>query len=379
MKKLILISIVFISFKTEAQSSVLPVADSLYTMGNYTKAIEIYKQHLVKEDTFESIAKAYIALGNYGEALLFYNRALMNDKENTLLKYNYAKLLARTKNYEKAIIFLLELIDKDYKNPNFHYELGLVLEKTPDTLGEAQNRFFSAYELDNTHQKTIYKIAKYHLQKRHHEQVDKYVSQGLKSYANNKELISLKAQNFYWQKMYGDAAVWFQKLVDLGESSLFLHEKLSFCYVRLYDNLNAMIHIKKALKYEPKNPTNLYLLGEIYRQKKDYVNAEKYYRLSIEILDVPLDAEYTKLATTLNAQDKHEEAIKMLKKAIKENPKNMESRFFMLTTKSAYYGDIDKKIKLHEEFIEKYPNTRYAKFVQNLLSKLKKEKFMQKE
>ncbi len=378
MRRILFILIVLSIVKTEAQSSVLTVADSLYTMGNYSKAIDTYKTHPVKEDTFEPIAKAYLALGNYDEALLYYDRALHSDQENALLKYDYAKLLARMKNYDKASSFFSELIEADSENPNFHYELGLVQEKLPDTVGVAQKSFKTAFDLDDTHQKAIYKLAKFNLQKRYYVLVDQYVDKGLTSYAANRQLISLKAQNFYWQEMYDDAAVWFEKLIALGESSQFIHEKLSFCYVRLYDNKNALIHCEKALRYEPRNPTNLYILGQIYQQEHDYANAEKYYKKSIEILDTPLDAEYTKLATALNAQKKYDEAIKTLQKAIEENPKNMQAKFFMLTAKSAYYKDIDEKIRLHEAFIKKYPNTRHGRFVKLLLRDLKEEKFMEK-
>ena len=268
MKKLIVVLTIFFWIKTEAQSSVLSVADSLYDLGNYSKAIATYSEYSPQKDTYEPIAKAYQSLGNYDQAMLYYDKALRSDSTNVMIKYNYAKLLARTKNFKLAKAYFLELIDSDYKNPNFHYELGSVLERSVDSLGEAQNRFHSAYELDNSHQKAIYKIAKFHLVKRHHELVDKYVDSGLESFANNRELISLKAQNFFWQEMYDDAAVWFQKLVDLGESSLFLHEKLGFCYLRLYDNENAMKHVKKALKYEPQSPTKFYILCQIYGKKK---------------------------------------------------------------------------------------------------------------
>ena len=49
----------------------------------------------------------------------------------------------------------------------------MVLEKLNDST--AINQFQSAYDLDDTHQKAIYKIAKYNLQKRKHEIVDKHV------------------------------------------------------------------------------------------------------------------------------------------------------------------------------------------------------------
>jgi len=365
--------------KAEAQSSVLVVADSLYKIGNYSKSIEAYKKHLVKEATFKPIAKSYLALGNYGEAVRYYERAHNTDTTDVLLKYDYAKLLARMKQYKKAMSFFNDLIHSDDQNPNFHYELGLVQQKLTDTSGSAQKSFKTAFDLDETHQKAIYKLALNNLLKRDFVLVDQYVDKGLASYANNKQLINLKAQNFYWQEMYDDAAIWFEKLIALGESSQFIHEKLSFCYVRLYDNKNALIHCEKALKYQPKNPTNLYILGQIYQQEHDYINAEKYYKMSIEVLNVPIDVEYIKLATVLNAQEKYDEAIKTLRKALIENPDNMQAKFFMLTTKSAYYKDIDEKIKLHEAFIEKHANSDYSMHAEFLLSKLKKEKFMAKD
>jgi len=149
--------------------------------------------------------------------------------------------------------------------------------------------------------------------------------------------------------------------------------------VRLYDNKNALIQCKKALQYQPMNPTNLYILGQIYQQEDDFVNAEKYYKMALEILDAPLDAEYIKLVRVLNAQYKYDEALKVLQKAQRDNPKNMQIQFFKLTTKSAYYKDIDEKIKLHKAFIEKYPNSEYTAHVEFLLSRLKQEKFMQKD
>lgn len=379
LKNLILISITFVLLKAEAQTSSLTVADSLYSMGNYTKAIKAYEQYPKKEETFEKIAKAYVALGNYEQALSFYDKAYKSDSANVLLKYDYAKFLKRMKLNDEAETFFRDLLDADSQNPNFHYELGLILEKTPDSIIKAQESFHKAIQLDDTHQKAIFKVAKYHLAKRDHELAEKYINKGLESYVENKELMSLKAQNFYWQDMYDDAAVWFQKLVDLGESSQFLHEKLSFCYVRLYDNKNALLHCEKALKYDPNNSTNLYILGQIYQQEDDYANAEKYYKQALEIEDVPLDAEYVKLATVLNHQGKYEESIKTLQKALRENPDNIRARFFMLNTKTAYYEDIDEKIRLHEEFIKKYPDGWHARMAQRTLDKLKEEKFMQED
>ena len=133
-----------------------------------------------------------------------------------------SKFLTKTKKYDEASTLFDQLIYTDYKNPNYHYEQGIVLEKLKDST--AINRYRSAYDLDQTHQKAIFKIAKYYLIKREHNLSHKYIDKGLESYANNIELISLKAQNYYYQHYYTKAIPWFKKLLELGEDSEFIHE-----------------------------------------------------------------------------------------------------------------------------------------------------------
>ncbi|MCB0461388.1 MAG: tetratricopeptide repeat protein [Flavobacteriaceae bacterium] len=374
-KLIILFSIVIL--KAEAQTSALQLADSLYLHGNYTKAIEAYKAHSNQEDVYQNIAKAYIALGNYDEALLNYENSLKANPKDALVLFDYGKLLARVKKYKQALEVFYQLIDIDYKNPNYHYESGLVLQQLGDSTD--QNRFRNAYDLDNTHQKAIFQIAKFHLIKRHHAVVDKYVDIGLNSYENNKELISLKAQNFYWKEDYESAAKWFEKLIELNESSQFIHEKLSFCYSEIHEVEKAIEQQLLALKYEPKNPKNLFILGQLYERVSDYENVVKYYKESIEIQDIPLDHEYIKLATAYNLIDKQKEAIDAFKRAIDENPNNHQAQFFLVLTLDSYYKDIDARIKLFENYKDKFPESIFISFAERKLKELKEEKHMKSD
>jgi len=217
------------------------------------------------------------------------------------------------------------------------------------------------------------------LVKRKHDTVKKYIDEGLKFYANNKELISLKAQNYYWQENYKKAIIWFEKLIELGESSLFIHEKLSLNYLKMYNYDKAIEHGLLALKFDPKNAANLYILGQLYTKVEDFTNAENYIKQSLELSDISLYREYLTLSNVLNRQKKYKESLKILQKAIKENPKELYPHFLILNTKSAYYEDIDEKIKLHENFIEKYPESKYTDYVKQRLSMLREEKFMKKD
>lgn len=373
---MIRISILFllILFKTEAQTSVLNIADSLYVNGNYSKAIVQYKVYNNQSQVFGKIAKAYLAIGNYDEALVNYEASIKTNPNNALVKYEYGKLLANTKKYEKASNVFKDLVFTDDKNPNYYYELGLALEQLNDST--AMESFRSAYKLDETHQKAIYKIAKFYLQNRKYDLVDQYADEGLETYANNLELISLKAQNYYWQQNYREAIKWFEKLIELGESSEFVYETLSLCYEKHFDYKKALEFRELALKFNPNDATTKYVIGSYYLELEDFVNAEKYITQALLVLDQPLDAEYMKLANVLNRQKKYKESIAVLNKAIKEAPTNEYAHFHLALTLEAYYADYDAKLNAFENFKKKFPNSLMNQFVNEKISKIKKEKFI---
>jgi len=375
MKKLLIVVISILAIEAQGQTSNSKRGDSLYLNGNYSKAIEAYQKNEDQSQLYDRIAKAYIAVGNYDAALDNYENSIAVNPKDALIKYEYAKLLAKTKKYQKASDEFYKLIDIDYRNPNYHYELGLVLEHLKDST--AQNRFFSAFQLDSTHQKTIFRIARFHVKKRHHKTANKYIDIGLSSYANNKDLISLKAQNYYWKEDYDNATIWFEKLIELNESTQFIHEKLSFCYVKIYEYEKAIEQGLIALEFESKNPTNLYILGQLYQKMEDFEKAEEYILSALKIWDVPLNSEYSKLANVYNRQKKYKEAIDAYKLAIQENPKIESSQFFLVYTKGRYYEDIDTRIKLFENFIIKFPKSMFKTSAEHRIKELKEEKFLE--
>ncbi len=376
-KYFVTLSLIVIVNAVNTQNHVIDEADKLYKVGNYTKAIEAYKTQSDLKNVYHKIAQAYLALGNFDQALKYYELSVEANPDDAIIKFNYAKLLTRTKKYKDASELFEQLIYTDYRNPNYHYEQGVVLEKLRDST--AINRYKSAYDLDQTHQKTIFKIAKYYLIKREHNLCHKYIDKGLESYANNVELISLKAQNYYHQQYYTKAIPWFKKLLDLGEDSEFIHEKLSLCYGQNSDYEDAIKHRKLALKYSPFDANAMYVIGVYYDRLNDFENAESYLLSALKLKDVSLAEEYQKLGIVYNRQKKHQKAMEAFKKAIKEDPTNERSLFFLIRTKDEFYSDLDTKIKLYEDFKKKYPQSPYSSFADFRLEELKKEKFLEKD
>ena len=357
----------------QSQISGLALADSLYENRNYTKAISHYKLSTSTKEVQVKMAKAYAALGNYSSALVHYENALAFKANDALLTYDYGKLLYITKQYKRALEVFESLIAIDASNPNYYYEQGIILEKLNDTT--AQAKYLKVFRLDPFHQKAIYKIAKHYLIKRKHDSVAHYVAAGLKNYTDNIDLINIKAQNFYWQNNFEKAAVAFETLLSLGEHTEFIYEKLSLCYAEMYQYHKAISNRKLALQYNPNDAVAMYVIGTYYEILKDYEAAEQYITKALIILDRPLDAEYRKLATIYNRQEKYKEALSTLKKAIAENPNDEFSHFYMANTKYKYYASYDEKIKAFEDFKQKFPNSALASAANTMIKKIKEEQF----
>ncbi|QNK76557.1 tetratricopeptide repeat protein [Winogradskyella sp. PAMC22761] len=349
-------------------------ADHLYVNGNFSKAIETYKSLKNLDVVYDDIAKAYIAIGNYDEALDYYDKAVTANEDNLLIKYEFAKLLSKSKKYDKANQLFSNLIESDSLNPNYYYELGVVLEKQKDTT--ALQQFIKTFELDETHQKAIFKIAKHHLIKRNFIETHGYIDRGLESYKNNVKLISLKAQAYYHQEYYSQAVVWFQKLLDLGEKSEFIYEKLSLSFAQNSDYIEAINYRKKALKYSPNDANAMFVIAGYYEKLNNFEKAEEFMTKSLQLKDLPLSDEYQRLGTILNRQKKYEAAIKTFQKSLKEDSSNMITEFYLLRTKDEYYADIDAKISAYEKFIEKHKENPFVKFSKSRLKELKQEKFL---
>ncbi len=373
MNRVLILFLVLIC-KAEAQSSALQLADSLYTYGAYSKAISVYKPFEDKPEVAIKMAKASVAIGNIAQGLEYYKKGVDGAPDNLLYAYDYAKLLSKTQRLEEARNVLKALTLVNNRNPNYQYELGLVKQKQKDST--YIDNFLKTIALDAQHLKAINKLARYALSKRKYDEALKLADQGLAIYKSSKDLISLKAQVYYWQEDYFHATEWFLKRLELGEPTQYLYERLSYCYSRNYDHANTIKYLKEALEFEPNNADNLSLIARQYGYMDDFKNAEKYYVLALKLKDIPLDTEYSALGNVLNRQKKYKEAIEAFKTALRHNPQNKYTPFFLARSKVEYYKDIDAKIKVYDEFIKKYPGNQFIPFAEDARDKLKQEKFM---
>lgn len=380
MNKIINICIFLIVIhKVGAQSSTLVVADSLYTFGNYSKAIKAYQQHKSSSYTNTQIAKAYRALGNSKKAIESYENVLKVDSLNVLVLYDYGKLLFTTGKFKKSLAIFEKLKVKDTLNPNFHYQVGLTKEALQDE--NYVQSYKTAFQLDTQHQKSIYKLIKNYLETKDFEKAKSTIIVGLKNNEDDVKIISFNAQLFYANKQYRKALLWFEKLINRKKATRYIYEKAAFSAYRVGRILKAIDYYEEALKRDQGNYFYHSQLAKLYYQ--DGVNDKAEHHASKAIVGKMTDpsGDYYILGMVHLDRKEHRKAMKLFNMALDENPEYELAQLRLAQCADNYYSNPKEKLKMYERFSKKFPKAKIEikKIVNTRIRELKEEIHLKSE
>ena len=388
MKNLFLWMLLILISKAGAQTPASAVADSLYAVGNYSKALSAYTQNPESAVNQLQIARSYKGLGNKAKALKAYETSLKMNSEQPITATEYGKmLLTRNKFLQADSIF--DLLTARYPdNPEYYYQHGRALRKlkrdTTVSKEAFEKRYVTAFakavSLDSTHLKAIGQLALYHLQQSDYPEVEKLCFKALESDPENIEIINLLAQNFYNRGFYTEAVDWFEKLVELGQKSVFIHEKLGYGYYqeRMYELAIEQYNI--LLEYDDEHYGTYHILAKLYNHIKDKEKAIEASEKALYFKDLPLDDVYMTLGATYRLHKQWPEAIEQFQLAIKENSSEGNAYHNIAICADNYYKDKRAVVKLYEQFISKFKVSskyRYSiKLAEERVKILNREIFM---
>ena len=179
MQKLIYLFLLIFLSKAGAQAPALNVADSLYAVGNYADAIiSLEAVTPVTGAVNIRLARSYQAKGKFEEAKAHYEKVLEEDPEKVLTLLDYASLLEKSGDLEKADSVFSGLVKRYPRNANFHYRLGRIKEERRDST--AIHHYLFAVSHDRSHQQALVKLATDALRNARLYASENYSRQGLK-------------------------------------------------------------------------------------------------------------------------------------------------------------------------------------------------------
>lgn len=321
------------------------------------------------------IARAYSALGNYGKALDFYERAFSKKKKLPITASEYGKLLYRVRRFKKADSIFLQLTNHYPNNPDLHYRLGLAKKQLGDST--ATGCFQKAFLLDDSHQKAIYELMLVNLKGKNFEKTASLGQKALATYPENAEILGVLAQNAMAQRKYYLASKHFELLDSLNQASEFVHENLGLAYLHLNQLEKAVEAFQKTLAINPQNTNAYLLLGKTYNRLSKPDLAKDALEKALFFKKLGLDVIYQNLGNTYKSKKEFAKAIGYYKKALEINPYNFHSQYQLAISADNYYKDPQTRLNYYKIFIKKFktfPNVEaYISFAKYRVGELKKE------
>ena len=360
--------------KAEAQTSALAMADSLYTVGDYTKAINEYAKVNTPNAKLQ-IARTYNAIRNYDKAILQYEALIKQDPKGQIPKFELGKLYDKTKKAEKSKRIFEDLSAENPSNPEYFYYLGNAFNDL-DSISKSITYYKKAIAVDSTHLRSIYQVAKYYVAEQERDSVVKYADLGLSFYENDVSIINLKALALYNNDEYRAAIPLFEKMVALGETTKFyIFERLGNAYFKIENADNAIKNYKRSLRIDDENARVLFSLGNTFWKQQQIDSAKVYINKSIDLQQVVLDKEYQALGRIASEQKDFRTAIKYYKLAHEEDPSNVIYYYQICFLTDQYYQDPKVKLSYYEQLVDNYGGKKdyFTDFAKRRISELKEE------
>lgn len=413
-KKLLFAIISLIVLKTEAQSSVFTVVDSLllkgkyqtalnildnknpktlqlhermgeiyYQVGDYNKAVSYFKKGVGLGDGASiqmRLAKTYGIIGKPKDAIKIYEHIVAVDSLNLIAQNALGKLYisnSRPKSAEKVFRFLIK---RDSLNPNFQYQLGRAL-MGQGAMFPMVDYYLKAYELDSLHSKSVYRLAKFYKDISAKDSTRLFIDIGLKIAPTDINFLQLKANFSYTAKEYDVAIDHLEKLVALNYRTKNIYDMYGMSYLKLEKYDSAKVYFKKALKFDFSDPVICYRMAKLYHAQDSIKKATFYASRAVYGLKPDYDREYYLLGLLQMEQGLLQQSVRSFEKSYLNNTGNYKSLYALATSSDTFYEDKKIAFKHYKKFMDKFASKDedMTLFIKKRIQEIKEELFLEGE
>jgi tetratricopeptide (TPR) repeat protein len=366
MKKIIFMCLFFVVNLIFSQEFYL--ADSLFQVGNYDKALATYMKSNNQFKYFK-IAKFYEIQEDFTSSnhnYKIYTNKFPNDFNSN---YEYAKFLYDNKWIDQSIEILKKLVLQQENTLVFYY-LGLCYEKKNELLLAKEN-FVKASKSDSYHLKSNYKTAFYYAMESKYDEALTIINRILSKNKNKTDFILLNAQIFYNKKEYKKALENYQLVISLFEREKFIYEKVARCYTHLENYQKAIDTWQEIIKLfdDIDNPDIEYALGTNYAHLKNVKMAESHFLKAVKLKQFTFENEYYSIAKLHKDNGNIPKAITYLNKTIKEKSDYGAAHYDLLILTESKYNNKELLVK-YEKLYETYKNDFPKEVNEFLVSKI---------
>jgi tetratricopeptide (TPR) repeat protein len=272
---------------------------------------------------------------NYTEALTNFKLAIAKNPSYKEALYEAGWCANELEKYTDAVYFLQKAKAVDNRNSKVYFELGYAY-KHLDKTTEAIATFKKTLELSPDYEDALVNLANIYYDKEDYKTALSYYTRYLRDE---------DADNTYYYKagwcandleIYEEAIAYLNKYdPSVAEEKAKKFAEIGYANYKLNRAQAAIDAYQKSLDEKPDYGTAIRGLGDVYDELlEQYSDAAKYYEMAIEKDEDHSKRCYYKLGWFYNEDERYDEAVPVLLKAVAYNSENAENR---LELGYAYY------------------------------------------
>jgi hypothetical protein len=324
---------------------------------NYYQAIEYFKQvfKLDKEDAFafDGMGMTYFTMGQYDVAIEWFKKQFAP----IVALCNLSRCYCRKGDYQQAIEYAKQALDKDAKNKIAMDNLAIAFRKKGD-YQQAIVCYDNLLEINPNDKQAMDGLGITYLEKGDYEQAIHWFKENLKFDAKNKQAMDGLGITYREKGDYEQAIHWFKKNLKFDAKNKQAMDGLGITYREKGDYEQAIHWFKKNLKFDAKNKQAMDGLGITYREKGDYEQAIHWFKENLKFNAKDKQA-MDGLGITYREKGDYQQAIHWFNKKLKFDPKDKQAMGGLGITYQKM-GEYDKSIEWFEKELDLYPNDKHA-------------------
>ncbi len=329
--------------------------------------------YLVEQaDLFES-------LGNYDPALKSYNKAILIQPDDLLIKYNMGQTQIRINDYKDAVKTFEDIHAVDSTNVMFNKFYALAAYKAKIYNKAAQ--LYEKYILQNPNDLGAYlNMAHAYGEMKNDTAAFKALMLAKKKFPHNKTVDLKFANSLFVAKNYKSACQSYKEYMEKYDTIFPVLENYGICLYHTKHEEKAIDVLEECYSAFPNDPYINFYLGVSHKKLANYDLAAKYIDFAIYIsLPEFLPEMYHHLGQIYGSMREFEKSIEALKKAYELDNRKVEVLFEIATTYEEF--DFNKTMALNyykSYLLEAGEGALNAEYALSRLNKIKEELFFEK-
>ena len=312
------------AFSAQSSFDLMERANALYRDGKFKQAILLYRKAEARgADPVAvsfNVANSYYQMGKFPEAAAAYRKAVDFSEGNFApALFNMASVYFRLRQYPECIAVYHRALKLDPNNISGWLYLGEAYSKTGDKVG-ALRAIENAYRLDKNDISIVYQLSEANIALNDFDRAVAVIREGYTLHPEESDFLVYLGDVYRLNKNFEESANAYREALGVKIDDTQIMYKLADVLAEDKKPYIAMEILNNILQIKPDFSDAAIFMGNLAYDAKFYDRAEYAYELAAKNGNAEAVFGFKNMAYDAHSQKRYDEAIRLLKLALKYYP-----------------------------------------------------------